>query len=468
MREDWPHLDILADKHALLGTDSRLKLMEAVLFDIRRRVDELNDSIASAGGRLNLVEETLTQQRQTGPNFSQPIAQGLNTFPSPPADGIDAFHEDVAHLRHSVEKECMKREQEIISVQRQLDGFRDSYKRLGEAQRIQQSSLDSCHQRFKNYEDMRASIQMLIDAESEMRERLEEVQHNVQNCLAMQQTLNKEQTALADASARKEPKLAASVNPVFAGHVAKLSREMSGVTERLTSLELCMQGSALERSASDNAAVHEVRRMQLAIATLSKSVSSMQHAIATVSRSVSKVTKDVFDMRASEVTSRSSTAMSLGSILTQGSMLGKRPDIPHLHASSAGGTVQLIQKSPPQTSPHAPSCVRSPGIRSLGRNSDLATGKEDIASDASASTQTPPPLQSRKSNTQSTSLKFATPRAGPSVAPKESRSATLGAKTTARSALTEPVHDRFSTASTSFETKTVYKLVQRDQPGLVR
>jgi len=468
MKKDWPHLDILADKTALLGTDSRLKLIEAVLFDFRRRIDEVNDYVASTGERLNLVEETLAQQSQTGQKSLQLRAQGKSRFPSPPADDDDELHENVANLRRSVEKECMKREQEIISVQRQLDGFRDSYKRLCEWQGIQQSALDNCYQRLENCEDTRASIQMLTSAKSEMRERLEEVQRSVETCLATQQALSKDQITPADVSAHNGPKPAAGVNPFLTGRAAKLSREISGVTERLTSLELCMQGSALERSASDNAAVHEVRRMQLAIATLSKSVSSMQHAIATVSRSVSKVTKDVFDMRASEVTSRSSTAMSLGSILTQGSMLGKRPDIPHLHASSAGGTVQLIQKSPPQTSPHAPSCVRSPGIRSLGRNSDLATGKEDIASDASASTQTPPPLQSRKSNTQSTSLKFATPRAGPSVAPKESRSATLGAKTTARSALTEPVHDRFSTASTSFETKTVYKLVQRDQPGLVR
>mmetsp|Transcript_14266 Transcript_14266/g.27666 ORF Transcript_14266/g.27666 Transcript_14266/m.27666 type:complete len:461 (-) Transcript_14266:314-1696(-) len=459
MREDWPHLDILADKHALLGTDSRLKLMEAVLFDIRRRVDELNDSIASAGGRLNLVEETLTQQRQTGPNFSQPIAQGLNTFPSPPADGIDAFHEDVAHLRHSVEKECMKREQEIISVQRQLDGFRDSYKRLGEAQRIQQSSLDSCHQRFKNYEDMRASIQMLIDAESEMRERLEEVQHNVQNCLAMQQTLNKEQTALADASARKEPKLAASVNPVFAGHVAKLSREMSGVTERLTSLELCMQGSTFERqesSVSDNSVVKDVRRMQLAIAT--------------VSRSVSKVAKDLYDMRASELASRSSTATSLSSTLTQGSVSGQRPDIPRHHASSARGTDRFARKSlPVQMAPRAhPLCIRNAGIRSLDPNSNRAPAKEDVASDASTSMRSLSPPHSTNTDSLSTSprSKFASAQALLSAVPKDSRSATLGAKNTARSAMTA---DRFSLRPqvSMRPSETLSRLAQGDKPGPV-
>jgi len=472
MREDWPHLDILADRQALLGTDSRLKLIEAVLFDVRRRVEELQDSISSAGGRLDLVEETFTQQRQTGPTSLQPLVPGKNRFPSPPADGKDGndvLHENVANLSDnfsdlslSLEKECMKREQEIISVQRQLDGFRDSYKRLSESQKVQQSVMDSCLKRVELCEDMRASMQLLTHSESEMREHLEEVQHNIQKCLATQQTLNKDQIAPRDVSGCNPAKPVADVNPVLAGHVAKLSRDVSGVTDRLTSLELCMQGSALERQdslASDKSVVNDVRRMQLAIAT--------------ISRSVSKVAKDVFDMRASELASRSSTATSLGSILTQGSKSGQRPSIANFQASSAGAINRLAQKSPSvQTSSNAPPLTfRSPAIRSLGPNSNLAPAKEDVASDASTSVQSPSPPRSTHTDTLSISSrsKFALARASLSAVSKDSRSATLRA-IAARSALTEPAPaDRFALRSQrpARPSETLSKLVQREESGPV-
>jgi len=504
MKEDWPHLDILADKQALLGTDSRFKLVEAVLFDVRRRVEELSESIAAAGHRLCVVEGQVKQQKETapssswslafgpqasqalaaavpdssrsiapgkqlfppnssqslspGPDSSQSTAPGKKQHPGAIAEDNEAVHENVAALQLAVDKERMKREQEIISVQRQLDGIRDSYKRLTEMQKNQQSAVDRCSQRIERCEDMRASISMWTTAECDLRERLEEVEHNVENHFSKQRALHEEQGELADVNGKP----ARGVNPLLAGHVAKLSRDVAGVKDHLMSLEMCMQGPATQESGfdspggTDKTVVNDIRRMQLAIAT--------------ISRSVSKVAKDVFDMRASDVSSRSSTASSLSSVVTQGSRPGQRPRMPNFHPSS-------VPENSPQVppSPSAPcSSICSPGFRlpfarpsgsslrpSHASDSDSASDMStsirsvtaqninvDTLSTASresrghlSAAQLPQESRGHLSVARLAQNRTVLARGEPSGLPKYPRSATFGAKTTARSSLTEPVHD---------------------------
>lgn len=338
----------------------------------------------------------------------------------------------------------MKREQEIISVQRQIDGFRDSYKRLNESQKVQQCSLDNCLMRLEHCENTKDSIQMLTSSELDIRERLEEVQFNVQNCLTKRRTFSVSEDDADDTSSIGS-KSASGVNPLLTGHVAKLSRDIASVTERMASLELCMQGSALDRqdsSTSDNNVVSDIRRMQLSIAT--------------ISRSVSRVAKDVFEMRSSDLTSRSSTATSLSSILSHRSLSGHRPSSPNSHSSSSR-IDRLPEKPPPvQESPSAPSLtMRSPGMRSpntrplgTGLRTYRASGNEDTASDTSTSVQSRSPLSTHRDtlSTSSRSLsKFGTARGALSAVPEDSRSAAFRATTTSQRSLTEPVRaDRFS------------------------
>jgi len=496
MREDWPHLDMLADKNAMLGTDSRLKLIEAVLFDVRRRVDELNESIATAGERLHFVEGNLQQQRhfgplQSGPPLTGPLQSprtGKKQFPAPPVENTDSLQEDVRFLHHSLEEDRLKceqeinsvrrlLEQEIISVREHLDGNEESSKRFTESQRVQQSALDSCLQRLENCEDMKASIQKLTDAEVEIRGKLtasvqkltyaeleirghlEEVQHSIEVCLAKQQAESEERGVLIDARPIDGRKPARDVDPLLDGRMAKLSHDVSGVSERLKTLELSVQGSALDRqdqSTADETLVKDVRRMQLAIAT--------------ISRSVSKVAKDVFDMRANEHITRNPAPLSLGSTRAQGGMLGpKSGSVPEAHGSSAVDVEQLPDKSHVQAT-SAPSlsirspATRSPYIRPAGTwlRPDRASAKEDLASNVStismpprntdtetSSTPCSPPCDSPVQMVQArTTLNRITTARGAvlSAVPEYPRSATFGAKTVAHSPLNRPFlpSDRFS------------------------
>lgn len=471
MREDWPHLDILADKQALLGTDSRLKLIEAVLFDVRRRVEELNESVSSAEARLDLVQGNPkppgsmnslpmgsinslmsgsitslipgSMNNSLRPNAQGKNAPGKNEFPAPPVDGSDSLHEDVEFLRHSLEDDRTKWEQEIISLQRRLDGYEESNKRFTESRRVQQSVLDSCLQRLENCEDMRISIHKLTDAEVEIRRSLEEVQHNIENCSAKQRAVCERRVEPTGANPIDGPKPATDVEPLLTGPIAKLSRDIAGASERLTSLELCMQGSALDKqdqSSADESLVKDVRRMQLAIAT--------------ISRSLSKVAKDVFDMRATELTSRSTTARSLSSTITQGGTPGQSVGTPG-HG--------LPEKSPlVQASPSAPSlstrspATRSPFIRppSICPRPDRAPANQDLASNVSTSTWSGPPrnkeretpsTSSRDSPGQMVAARLAQVRARStlSAVPEDPRSAHFGAST--HRSLNDPVPaDRFS------------------------
>jgi len=454
MRGDWPHLDILADKQALLGTDSRLKLIEAVLFDVRRRVEELNDTVAAAGERLDLVERNCTQQKQAGPSFSQLNAQGKRQFPAPPADDSDSLYEDVEFLRHALEDDRMKWEQEIKLLKRKLEGYEESNKRFTESQRVQQSVLDSCLQRIENCEDMRASIHKLTDAEVEIRRRLQEVKHNIDNCVAKQRPVCEDRDELIDSHPIDGPKPARGVDPLLAGHNANLLRDVAGASERLRNLELCMQGSTRDRQ--DQSTAHQ---------TLVKDVRRMQINIATISRSVSKIAKDVLDMRASDLTSRSPTPRSVSSTKTPGGTPGQTLDGPNAQASSVVDIDQLVEKSPHvHTSPSAPSLstrspvIRSPYIRPPGNwlRPDCAHANEDLANGSSTSTWSMPPRNTDRENSSISSLgspaqmvaarlaqnRFAMAQAALSADP---RSANFGAKSSARSALNEPVPaDRFS------------------------
>jgi len=403
MREDWPHLDMLADKDAMLGTDSRFKLIEAVLFDVRRRFEDIDESIATAEERLDSVEGNLRQDRE-------------KELPAPRAENIDSLEDDVRFLHHSLEEDRLKceqeidsvrrlLEQEIISVREHLDGNEESNKRFTESQRVQQSVLDSCLQRLENCEEMRASIQKLADAdveirgklaasvqkltyaELEIRGHLEEVQHSIEACLAKQPAECDERGVLIDAG----HKLIRYVDPLLDGRVAKLSLDVSGVSERLKCLELSVQASALgrqEQSAADDTLAKDVRRMQLAIATLS--------------RSVSKVAKDVFDTRATEHITRNPAK-------TQGGMLGQKTSIPDAHGSSVD-IEQLPERSDVQAT-STPSlsirsaATRSPYIRSAGTwRPDRASVKEDLASNVS--TMSIPP---RNTDTETSSTPCSPP-----------------------------------------------------------
>mmetsp|Transcript_34803 Transcript_34803/g.68713 ORF Transcript_34803/g.68713 Transcript_34803/m.68713 type:complete len:489 (-) Transcript_34803:118-1584(-) len=472
MREDWPHLDILADKQALLGTDSRLKLIEAVLFDIRRRFDELNEpaahkpseelnaSVTSVGEMLRSVDTYISQQKQTEPNAPPTAQQGKKRFPAPPIDNTDSLCEDVEFLRHSLEDDRIKWEREMISVQQRMHEYEESNKRFTESQRVQQSVLDSCFQRLENCEDMRASIQKLTDAEVEICGRLEEVRRDVDNCLAKQRTLREERFEPNDAKPVDGPELAKDVDPLLARHVTKLSSDVASVSERLTGLELCMQGTALDRQdhvTASETLVQDVRRMQLAIAT--------------ISRSVSKLAKDVFETRrvSSELTTRSPTAQSLGGSTTQGGAPGQQPGIPNADASSVVDIDRLPEKSPRvEASPSALSLsIRSPAIRTpyvaasrTWLRPDRAPANERLASDASTSTRFMPPRNTNTETPSTSSLdsparkmvaarvasnRLSMARGALSAVPEDPRSADLGAMTIARKNLNEPAPaDRFS------------------------
>jgi len=238
------------------------------------------------------------------------------------------------------------------------------------------------------------------------------------------------------------PKPATDVEPLLTGPIAKLSRDVAGASERLTSLELCMQGSALDRqdqSSADESLVKDVRRMQLAIAT--------------ISRSLSKVAKDVFDMRATELTSRSTTARSLSSTMTPGGTPGQSLSTPGHGLPEKSPLVQASPSAPSLSirSPTRSPCIRPPGIWS---RPDRAPANEDLASNVSTSTWSGPP-RNKETETPSTSsrdspgqmvaarLAQVRARSALSAVPEDPRSAHFGAST--HRSLNEPVPaDRFS------------------------
>jgi len=402
MREDWPHLDILANKPALLGTDARLELIEAVLFDVRRRVEELNERVSSDGKRLPFVEGNSQQPTETGrsPFLLQLNAKTRRQFPAPPVDNIDSLHEDVTFLRNSLEEDRLKWKQEILTVEQRLDCCEKSNKLFTESHRVQQSVLSSCVQQCKNSEDMSASIQKLTDAEVEIRRRLEasvqkltavevevcrqlqEIQHSIESGLVKQRAMCDDQIESPDTNPCDEPMLAKDVDSFPHGRLAKLLHDVKGMPER-KSLDACVEVSAhdgQDRLTADKALVNEVHCMKLAIATLN--------------RSVSNVAKDVIDLRATEVTVPSATPLSLDSTVTQGGMLDPKPGIPDTRGSSVVEIYRPPEKAHVQETSAAAAAsriqsrTRSPCIiRQAGNwlRPECVHAKEDLASNASSS-----------------------------------------------------------------------------------
>jgi len=429
MREDWPHLDMLAEQQALLGTDERLKLIGAALFDVRRRMEDLSESVASAGERLHLVEENFQQPRpakqtERSQFLLQSHEKGKRQFPSPPLDGNDVLHEDVVFLRNSLEDNRLKWEQELVSVKQRLDGYEESNKlrnalednrfkweqemvsvkqRLDgydEAKKL--SSLEddrfkweqeiisvmqrldgyeesnkrftelhnSCLQQFEKCEDMRASIQKLTSAETEIRGRLEvsmqkltgaqveiyrhleEIRHRIENDLAKQRAVREEMVEPTDTDPTDAPTLGKNADALPDGNITKLLHDVGGMLERLTSLELCVQGSP------------DGRQQSTGDETLVNDISCMKLAMATISRSVSKLAKDVLDLRASKLTSHNLTPLTRSSTMTQDGMLGQTPGILDTHGCSAVDVDQRSQKSELRATSAPPLSICSPANRS--------------------------------------------------------------------------------------------------------
>mmetsp|Transcript_104357 Transcript_104357/g.207239 ORF Transcript_104357/g.207239 Transcript_104357/m.207239 type:complete len:383 (-) Transcript_104357:123-1271(-) len=239
-------VDELADENALLGTDSRLKLVEAVIPDILLYIEKLNGTVASAGERLCIVEENLKQQRQSELISPGSNAQRNRQFSAPTVEHTVLRLEDAQSLWRTLEEDRMAWKLNIVSLQRQLDKYEERQEVFAESQKVHQSVLDTCLQLFENCEDMRASIQTPTNANVEMRGHLRMVSRNMDDCLAKQRAVCEDQVEPTNANPIHGPKQASHVDTLPGGHIAKLLPDVASASERLTSPELCMHGRALD------------------------------------------------------------------------------------------------------------------------------------------------------------------------------------------------------------------------------
>jgi len=281
-----------------------------------------------------------------------------------------------------LEQEILLRQDDVNAVNKRLDEIDVSVmtKRLDdlslwtEAQSIQQSALDRRIIRLEDCEAAGGRVQMSADAEGELRQRLEELQSTMENCLANEWATGAGQTKLHDFADTDAGGTSATRGgrPDATIHGAEVSREIAAVKERLASLELCVQESALckqEQATSDMTLVADIKHLQLAIVTISNSMSN--------------VAKDVLDLR------RSSAAACKPELngKTHGSSQQFKAEE---YVSEWTAACNYVSS---QSSANLSPASRSPGSRSPW---DLTTARENTTSSEQATKRSLSPVMSKQ------------------------------------------------------------------------